>query len=66
MMVTAQNIIDSTANTVSIGRLPPPPCAAIASLKAYQGLVPMSPKTTPSEAMISAGSRCPVGALMNH
>ena len=42
----------------------PASCAAIASLNAYNGLVPISPKTTPSEAITSADMRCEDEALI--
>jgi len=53
MIVTAQNIIDRTGKTLSGVSGSPCGCAK-ASLKAYSGLVPMSPNTTPSAPSISA------------
>src|SRR5262245_30822333 len=54
--VTAQKMSDSTPNTLASvsGSLCAPPNA---SWKAYSGLVPMSPKTTPIAPSVSAPSR---------
>src|SRR5262245_13165968 len=54
--VTAQKMSESTPNTLASvsGRRCAPPNA---SLKAYSGLVPMSPNTTPTAPSVSAPSR---------
>lgn len=52
--VIVQNIIDSTASTLA--SVSGKPCSANASLKAYSGLVPISPNTTPSAPSVSVPS----------
>ena len=63
-IINAQVINDKTPSTDEVIPAPDPWVASTESLRAYSGDVPISPKTTPSAAIIKRGKLLPLPFLL--